>query len=308
MTSTYHQPVLLHECIQFLNIREGGIYVDGTLGGGGHTEAILQQNDSCKVIAMDADMDAIKTAKERLQLFGSRVHIEQTNFRNMAQVLQKHDIPAISGLLLDLGVSSYQLDRSQKGFSYRFDAPLSMQMNDRETFTARELLNGCEEKELAEIFFHLGEEKQSRRIARAIVKARFEQPIETTARLTQVISAVIPERFAKKTLSRIFQALRIRVNDELNNLEQILKGSPDLLETGGRVAVISYHSLEDRIVKDLYRYEASDKILDPYYPELSKSKQPRLQIVTKKPVLPSEEEIANNPRARSAKLRVAEKI
>ncbi len=308
MISTYHQPVLLHECIHYLNIRENGIYVDGTLGGGGHTEAILQQNSSCKVIAMDADMDAITTAQERLQTFSSRIRIEQTNFRNVAQVLQKHGIPAISGLLLDLGVSSHQLDRSQKGFSYRFDAPLSMQMNDRETFTARELLNGCEEKELADIFFHLGEEKQSRRIARAIIKARSEQPIETTARLTQVISAVIPERFSKKTLSRIFQALRIRVNNELDNLEKVLKGSLDLLESGGRVVVISYHSLEDRIVKDLYRNEASDKILDPYYPELSKSKKPRLRIVTKKPVLPSEEEITNNSRARSAKLRVAERI
>lgn len=308
MISTYHQPVLLHECIQYLNIRQDGIYVDGTLGGGGHTEAILQRNNTCQVIALDADMDAIKSAEERLRSFGSRVRIEQTNFRNLAQVLKKHNVPAISGLLLDLGVSSFQLDRSQKGFSYRFDAPLSMQMNDHESFTAREVVNGCDEKELADMFFHLGEERQSRRIARAIVKARSEQPIESTVRLTQVVSSVIPERFAKKTLSRIFQALRIRVNDELNNLEQILKGSLDLLETGGRVVVISYHSLEDRIVKDFYRYEASDKILDPHYPELSKSKQPRLQIVTKKPVLPSDEEIANNPRARSAKLRVAEKI
>lgn len=308
MTSTYHQPVLLHECIQYLNIHENGLYVDGTLGGGGHTEAILQQNDSCKVIAMDADLDAIKAAQERLQTFGSRVQIEQTNFRNLKQVLEKNGIPAISGLLLDLGVSSHQLDRSQKGFSYRFDAPLSMQMNDRESFTAREVVNGYDEKELANIFFHLGEEKQSRRIARAIVTARSEQPIETTARLTQVISAVIPERFAKKTLSRIYQALRICVNDELNNLKSILKDAVDVLETNGKLVVISYHSLEDRIVKDFYRYEASDKILDPRYPELSKSKQPRLQIVTKKPILPPEEEIVNNPRARSAKLRVAEKI
>lgn len=308
MTSTYHLPVLLHECIKNLNIRPNGIYVDGTLGGGGHTEAIFQQNDSCRVVAFDADRDAIRSAEERLRLFASRIIIEQTNFRHLKQILDKHKIPAISGLLLDLGVSSYQLDHSQKGFSYRFDAPLTMQMNDRETFSARTLVNDYEEKELADIFFHLGEEKHSRRIARAIVKARALRPIETTTQLAQVITQIIPERFQKKTLSRIFQSLRIQVNDELNNLRQILKDTIDVLEPRGRLVVISYHSLEDRIVKDFYRYEASDKILDPNYPELSQSKRPRLEIVTKKPILPAEEEISQNPRARSAKLRVAERI
>lgn len=308
MTLTYHQPVLLHECITYLNIRPNGIYVDGTLGGGGHTEAILQQDSSCRVFAFDADQDAVKAAAERLMPYASRISITQTNFRFLKQILDKYKIPAISGLLLDLGVSSYQLDHSQKGFSYRFDAPLTMQMNDRETFSAREVINDYGERELADIFFHLGEEKHSRRIARAIVKARAQQPIETTTRLAQVIAQVIPDRFQKKTLSRIFQAIRIQVNDELNNLRKILKDALDVLEPQGRLVVISYHSLEDRIVKEFFRYEASDKILDPNYPELSKSKQPRLEVVTRKPILPAENEILQNPRARSAKLRVAEKI
>ncbi|MBL7958934.1 16S rRNA (cytosine(1402)-N(4))-methyltransferase RsmH [bacterium] len=308
MTSTYHNPVLLHECISHLNIRPNGIYVDGTLGGGGHTEAILKQNDSCKVLAFDVDQDAIKSAQERLLPFTSRIIIEQANFRQLRQILDAHKISAINGLLLDLGVSSFQLDHSRKGFSYRFDAPLQMQMNDRESFSAREVVNEYDEKQLADIFFHLGEEKHSRRIARAITKARTQQPIETTTQLAKVIMNTIPERFAKKTLSRIFQAIRIQVNDELNNLKQALKDALDVIDTGGRLVVISYHSLEDRIVKDFYRNEASDKILDPNYPELSQSKQPRLEIVTRKPIVSAEKEVFKNPRARSAKLRVAVRI
>lgn len=306
--STYHQPVLLHECIAYLNIRANGIYVDGTLGGGGHTEAILRKNDSCRVIAIDADLDAVSEAEKRLSIWDSRIVIEHANFRHLKKILDRLRIPAISGLLLDLGVSSHQLDRSQKGFSYRFDAPLTMQMNDREGISANEVVNQYSEKKLADIFFHLGEEKNSRRIAKAIIQARSDQPILTTTRLAQTIAGVIPERFQKKTLSRIFQAIRIEVNDELNNLKHILNEALDVLEPKGRLVVISYHSLEDRIVKDFFRYEASDKILDPNYPELSKSKQARLLIVTKKPVLPAETEVAENPRARSAKLRVAEKI
>ncbi|MBL7995954.1 16S rRNA (cytosine(1402)-N(4))-methyltransferase RsmH [bacterium] len=308
MTSTYHNPVLLHECITHLNIRPNGIYVDGTLGGGGHTEAILKQNSSCKVLAFDVDQDAIKSAQERLLPFASRIIIEQANFRQLRQILDVHKISAINGLLLDLGVSSFQLDHSQKGFSYRFDAPLKMQMNDRESFSARDVVNEYDEEQLADIFFHLGEEKHSRRIARAITKSRTQQPIETTTQLARVIMNIIPERFAKKTLSRIFQAIRIQVNDELNNLRQTLNDALEIIDYGGRLAVISYHSLEDRIVKDFYRNEASDKIYDPNYPELSQSKQPRLEIVTRKPIVSAENEVHENPRARSAKLRVAVRI
>jgi 16S rRNA (cytosine1402-N4)-methyltransferase len=307
MVSTYHQPVLLHECIDYLNIRPGGIYVDGTLGGGGHSEAILERA-VCRVLAFDADSDAIAEAGKRLIRYGNRFTAEQTNFRYLRQTLEKHRIPFINGLLLDLGVSSHQLDRSAKGFSYRFDAPLGMQMNDRESFNAREIINSYDEKDMADIFFRLGEEKNSRRIARAIAEARRQRTIETTGQLTQIISRVIPERFSKKTLSRVFQALRIKVNDELNNLVQILGDSIDALAPEGRIAVISYHSLEDRIVKDFFKKEVSDKILDSNYPELSQSKQPRLRLITRKPIMPQEEEIAGNPRARSAKLRVAEKI
>ncbi len=308
MTSTYHQPVLLHECIDHLKIRPDGIYVDGTLGGGGHSEEILRQNDTCRVIALDADRDAINEAENRLKAYGERFRAVQTNFRSLKDVMDKLGVKFISGLLLDLGVSSHQLDRSAKGFSYRFDAPLSMRMDERETFTAADLVNTFPEKELMNIFFRLGEEKNSRRIARALVEARKQQPIRTTGQLAQIISGVIPERFSKKTLSRIFQALRIKVNDELNNLSLILRDAVGLLEPGGRVVVISYHSLEDRIVKDFFRMESSDKIPDLNYPELSQSKQPRLRLVAKKPIVPTEEEIAGNPRARSAKLRIAERI
>ena len=306
--TSYHQPVLLHECISYLNIRTSGIYVDGTLGGGGHSEAILRENHSCRVIAFDADLDAIRSAETRLRPYADRILIEQSNFRHLKTILDKHKILSINGLLLDLGVSSFQLDHSQKGFSYRFDAPLTMQMNDREAFTARDVVNDYSEKELADIFFHLGEERHSRKIARAIVKARTLHPIETTAQLAEEVARIIPERFQKKTLSRVFQAIRIQVNDELNSLKQVLKESLDVLEPKSRLVVLSYHSLEDRIVKEFFRYESSDKIPDLNYPELSKSKQPRLAIVIKKPILPTEEEISQNPRARSAKLRVAEKL
>jgi 16S rRNA (cytosine1402-N4)-methyltransferase len=308
MKSEYHHPVLLQTCIENLNIRPDGIYADATLGGGGHTEAILRQNDSCRVIALDADRDALLESSKRLASFGSRVIMEQSNFRNLKQILMKHHIACVHGLLLDLGVSSYQLDQSDKGFSYRFDAPLKMQMNDHESFSAYEIVNRYDEKELAEIFYRLGEEKNSRRIAKKIIESRMNKPIETTLQLAGIIAGTIPDRFAKKTLSRIFQALRIAVNDELNNLRKILEDAPAVLLPEGRLAVISYHSLEDRIVKDFLRYEAADHIADENFPEFTISKKPRFRLVHRKAIRPAEEEILNNPRARSAKLRLAERI
>ena len=308
MKSEYHTPVLLQTCIENLNIRPNGMYADGTLGGGGHAEAILRQNDSCRVIALDADHDAVSESSKRLVPFGSRVIIEQSNFRNLKQVLLKHHSRSVHGLLLDLGVSSYQLDQSDKGFSYRFDAPLKMQMNDNESFGAYEIVNRYDEKQLAEIFYRLGEEKNSRRIAKKIIESRMNKPIETTLQLAGIIALTTPDRFAKKTMSRIFQALRITVNDELNNLKKILEDAAAVLFPEGRLAVISYHSLEDRIVKDFMRYESADQLADDNFPEFTVSKKPRFRLVHRKPIRPTEEEIQNNPRARSAKLRVAERI
>jgi 16S rRNA (cytosine1402-N4)-methyltransferase len=308
MDPEYHIPVLLQTCIEMLNVQPNGMYADGTLGGGGHTEAILKQNDSCRVIAFDADKDAVLESSKRLAPFGPRVIIEQSNFRNLKSVLVKHHIPGIHGLLLDLGVSSYQLDRSDKGFSYRFDAPLKMQINDQDHFSAYEIVNHHSDRQLAEIFYRLGEEKNSRRIAKKIIESRMKKPIETTLQLAGIVTQSIPERFAKKTLSRIFQALRIAVNDELNNLKKVLDEAAEVLSPGGRLAVIAYHSLEDRIVKDFMRYESADHIIDDHFPEFTLSKKPRFRLVHRKPILPTEEEIQNNPRARSAKLRVAERI
>lgn len=304
----YHLPVLLNECIAALNLKAGGLYVDGTLGGGGHTEAILKHEPHCRVLALDADLDAIRFATERLKPFGDRVTIRQSNFRQLRQVTDELKITAIDGLLLDLGVSSFQLDASAKGFSYRLDAPLNMQMNDHESFSAYDVINGYDEKKLADIFFQYGEEKNSRRIARKITEMRRTKPISTTGELVTIISATIPERFAKKTLSRIFQAIRIEVNNELENLKTILTDATAMMNSKGRLAVMAYHSLEDRIVKDFFKSEASNVIMDENYPELSKEKTPALKIITKKPMVPSEKEMNVNPRARSAKLRIAEKL
>lgn len=304
----YHLPVLLNECISALNLKSGGMYVDGTLGGGGHTEAILKHEAHCRVLALDADLDAIRFATERLKLFGERVTIRQSNFRQLRQVTDELKITAIDGLLLDLGVSSFQLDASPKGFSYRLDTPLNMQMNDYENFSAVDVINRYDEKKLADIFFQYGEEKNSRRIARKIAEVRQAKPIATTGELVSIISGSIPERFAKKTLSRIFQAIRIEVNNELENLKTILHDAAAMMNPGGRIAVIAYHSLEDRIVKDFFKTEAANVIMNENYPELSKGKIPTLKIITKKPIIPSEKEMDINPRARSAKLRIAEKL
>ncbi|HNE83629.1 MAG TPA: 16S rRNA (cytosine(1402)-N(4))-methyltransferase RsmH [bacterium] len=304
----YHIPVLLQSCIDFLQIRPDGFYVDGTLGGGGHSAFILQQNDSCRLFAFDMDRDAIKAAGIRLAEYGDRATLINDNFRHVRSALAARGITQINGILLDLGVSSHQLDWSDKGFSYRFEAPLTMAMADDTAFTARDVVNGYSEQELARIFFHYGEEQQSRRIARTIVQQRTTTPLQTTKDLADLIRRIIPERHANKTLSRIFQAIRIEVNDELNNLRQALADATGILAIGGRIVVMSYHSLEDRIVKDFFRDEAMDKILNEHYPELSEPKTPRLKVITKKPYEATDEEIQLNPRARSVKLRVAERI
>lgn len=285
----YHTPVLLQTCIDFLRPSRGMHIVDGTLGGGGHTRAILASQEECRVIAFDADAEAIRFVTETLPT--ERLTLIHGNFRHLKERLLRLGIVAIDGLLLDLGVSSRQLDRAAKGFSYRMDAPLSMRMGD-EGPDARDVVNQYDETTLANVMYEFGEERLSRRIAKAIVKRRQKKRIESTQELADAITSVIPARHANKSLSRVFQAIRIEVNRELDNLRQALQDGVAMMRPGGRVVVLSYHSLEDRIVKNFFREESKNRVLT---------------LLTKKPMVPSTEEMKNNPRARSAKLRAAEK-
>lgn len=308
MVHTYHHPVLLQECIQWLNVQPDSVIVDATLGGGGHSEGLLTAQGLLRIIAFDADPDAVETARKRLKPFGNRFTAICANFRSLATELEKLGVTSLQGLLLDLGVSSSQLDDPTKGFTYRREAPLLMKLGPSSVKSAHEVVNTMPEEELKQIFFQLGEEKNARRIARAILERRKEAPLMTTTQLADTVRKVIPERFAKKSLSRVFQAIRIYVNDELDSLKTVLHDAVTLLSPGGRLVVISYHSLEDRIVKEFFRFEAARQIENKYYPELAEPKEQRLRMLTRKPLTPSDNEIAENPRARSAKLRVAERV
>lgn len=283
------------------------MYVDATLGGGGHAEAILQADATVRVVGIDADDDAVREAGERLRPYGDRATVVQENFRNLAAVLERSGIRSVNGILLDLGVSSYQLDRSNKGFSYRFEAPLDMRMGRGAVTTASALVNDVTERELADILFRYGEEKNARRIARTICSQRAIEPIRTTIQLAQAAGRALPGPHRNKSLSRIFQAFRIAVNDEMNNLRAVLETGTEALMPGGRIVVIAYHSLEDRIVKDYFKEAAAAEVVDPNFPEHRTPKAAALRVVTRKPVLASDSEIQSNPRARSAKLRAAEK-
>lgn len=307
--SSYHTPVLVEETLSLLLTSVRGIYVDATLGGGGHAEAILKRLDSeGRLIGLDADEDAIAAASHRLAGFGDRLIARRSNFRNLRNVIVECGIEGVEGVLFDLGVSSYQLDEPSKGFSYRSDSPLDMRMDRTESLSAREVVNDYDEDKLSEILRTYGEERQARRIARAIISSRTAKPLETGNDLARIVKELIGDRFLVKTLSRVFQAIRIEVNGELQNLKEGLSGAVDLLNPGGRMAVISYHSLEDRIVKDTMKAGAatSDTNRSKFLPPMPL--QPRLRILTKKFVGPGDLEIRSNPRARSAKLRVAEKV
>lgn len=300
--TVFHNPVLAEACADWLNIMPDGVYVDGTLGGGGHTERILLRNGSCRVIGMDYDNDAIRYAALRLQPFGNRLITVKDNFRNMKPVLHTLGFSRANGILLDLGVSSFQLDESEKGFSYRLNAPLDMRADPQSPLTAAVILRTYSERDLADVFFRFGEEKNSRRIARTIVNRREREPITTTQDLSRIIESVAGGKFFKKTLSRIFQSLRIVVNDELGNLRQALSDAWSVLVPGGRIAVITYHSLEDRIVKHFFKPVPGDD-----FPAADPRETHPWKILTKKPVIPGDGEMAGNPRSRSAKLRVAER-
>lgn len=289
--------------------RRDGVYVDATLGGGGHADAILEKLDGkgC-LVGLDADADAIETASQRLSRFGSRAILRRENFSRMKAVLSDLKIPAITGIVFDLGVSSFQLDEPSKGFSFKADDILDMRMDVRQQKTAADVVNKYEESELADIFWKYGEERYSRKIAKEVVRRRKTERIERTGELVQIVKTVIGPGFIQKSMARIFQALRMEVNQELENLQSALHVAFQMLEKGGRVVAISYHSLEDRVVKESMRKAASSKIPSGHKIVPDTVIQPLMKILTRKPVVAADEEVRANSRSRSAKLRAAEKL
>ncbi len=304
-----HIPVMLHECMEGLNIRENGIYVDGTAGGAGHSSEIARHLSNGRLVALDQDPDAVKTASERLSVFPN-AQVIRSNFRNMGQVLENLGISRVDGVLLDLGVSSYQLDTAERGFSYQKDAPLDMRMS-KEGMSAADLVNSASLDELTRILREYGEEKFAARIAHAIVSKRETAPIRTTFQLADIIKAAMPaaSRREKNPCKRSFQALRIAVNSELDALSQGIDQAFDLLAPNGRLCIITFHSLEDRMVKQKFAALCQGCICPPEFPVCVCGHTPEGRLVPRKqPILPSEEELARNRRSQSAKLRVIEKI
>jgi len=307
-----HETVLLSETIENLNINPKGIYVDGTLGGGGHSELICSRlSEEGMLIGIDQDMDAIEYAKKRLEKYSNRFMFANNNFSNIKKILEELGIEKINGIVLDLGVSSYQLDNKERGFSYMQDAELDMRMDRKRSLTAKDVVNTYPEKELQKIIKVYGEEKWASRIAKFIVQEREESEISTTGELVNIIKKAIPagaRRSGPHPAKRTFQAIRIEVNNELNILEKTVKDVSEVLEPGGRICIITFHSLEDRIIKNVYKELGTGCICPPELPICKCDKEPILKIITRKPIYPSDNETNNNPRARSAKLRVAEKI
>ncbi|MCM0080214.1 16S rRNA (cytosine(1402)-N(4))-methyltransferase RsmH [Geomonas sp. Red32] len=312
MVDFHHISVMPDEVLRALSPRSGGIYVDGTLGGAGHAGLILTASSPEGVLlGFDRDAEAIAAATERLAPFGARARIFQRNFADIAETLAGIGVEAIDGFVLDLGVSSHQLDREERGFSFMQDAPLDMRMNREEGPTAADLVNELSEGELTRIISDYGEERWAKRVASFIVKARSEQPIETTFQLVDIIKGAIPKAKWEERLhpaTRTFQGLRIAVNEELKSLEDGLAALLKLLRKGGRGAVISFHSLEDRIVKESFRAAATGCTCPKELPICVCGKVPQCKVITGKPLMASEQEVKENPRSRSAKLRVVEKI
>lgn len=306
-----HKPVMLNECIDMLNIVPSGIYVDGTLGGAGHSLEIVKKLDSGKLIAFDQDIEAIKNAKIKLKSYEDKVILIHDNFRNIKKSLEDIDIFRINGLLLDLGVSSYQLDSPERGFSYRYDAPLDMRMNQSSQISAKYIVNTYSEEDLKRIIRDYGEEKWASRIAQFIVEERMKKPIDTTGELVQIIKAAIPKKAREEEqhpAKRTFQAIRIETNHELDVIHDVLESAVELLLPGGVISVITFHSLEDRIVKNFFRDESTGCICSPEIPVCVCNHQARLRLAHRKPLVPSEEELRENPRSRSAKVRGAIKL
>ena len=306
-----HKSVLLQECIDALAIRPDGIYLDGTLGGAGHSLQIAKRLTTGRLIGVDRDETALCAAKQRLADYVARVTLVHANFSELTHILQELQISGVDGMLFDLGVSSPQLDEAERGFSYMADAPLDMRMDRSEHLTAADVVNHWPQEELRRILYAYGEERYAPQIAAAIVRRRQERPIETTLELADVIrSAMPPQALREKQhpAKRSFQAIRIAVNDELGAIERLMKDAVACLNKGGRLAVITFHSLEDRIVKNAMQEAARGCTCPPEFPVCVCGKKPSVRILTRKPIVSGERELAENPRARSAKLRVAEKL
>ncbi len=304
----HHTPVMLDECLNYLITDPSGAYFDGTLGFGGHSQGILNKlKADGKLVATDFDSDAFSFSKTK---FGKdkRVSLYNFNFSLIDIIAKIESIEFFNGILADLGVSSFQLDNVGSGFTFREDTKLDMRMDKQKTVTAADVLNTYSEEEIANIIFSFGEEKNSRKIARRIIEKRKVNSINTTGKLSEIISELVPPNYRQKTLARVFQALRIFVNDELENLKLFMVNALGVMKKGSRIVIISYHSLEDRIVKDFFREQATESLSPKLDPFGVVKKERKLKILTKKPLLPSEEEIKNNYRARSAKLRAAERI
>ena len=311
MDQAKHVPVLLHECLDGLNIRPDGIYVDGTLGLGGHSFEIASRLTTGRLIGIDRDPTAIERAGKRLAVFGGIVTLVHGNFSDTASILDSLDIDSVDGMLFDLGVSSPQLDEAQRGFSYRVEAPLDMRMDTSGKLTAYEVVNTWDEARLNRILWDYGEERYARRITAAILAAREEKPIESTQELVEIIKSAMPAaalREKQHPAKRSFQAIRIAVNDELSAIASMMETAPDKLKIGGRLCVISFHSLEDRLIKSGIASRENGCTCPREAPVCTCGFVRTLKSVSRKPILPSEEEIAENPRSRSAKLRVAERV
>lgn len=306
-----HISVLLNETIDSLNVKPDGVYVDGTLGGGGHALEICKRlGPHGRLIGIDQDMDAIRAAGERLKDYADKVTIVHSNYQDIDSVLRDLSVSGVDGIVLDLGVSSYQLDNVERGFTYREDTLLDMRMDQSQTMTARDIVNGYSEQELFRVIRDYGEDSFAKNIAKHIVRARQDKPIETTGELNDIIRAAIPAKVRQNgghPSKKTFQAIRIELNRELFVLEQSLDNMIELLNPGGRLAVITFHSLEDRIVKNIFRKNMNPCICPPEFPVCTCGRIPTGRVVTRKPILPDENEIQSNKRAKSSKLRVFEK-
>ena len=311
MKEFHHVSVLLQECIDGLNIKPDGIYVDGTLGGAGHSSQIAQRLTTGRLIGIDRDPVALAAAGKRLEPYADRVTLVHSNFCEMAQVLSDLGIDGVDGILMDLGVSSPQLDDGERGFSYMVDAPLDMRMNGEDALSAQTVVNTWSQEELKRILYTYGEERYAPQIAAAICRRRAQKPIETTLELVDIIRSAMPPaalREKQHPAKRSFQAIRIAVNDELGSVEKAMEVAIPLLNPGGRLAIITFHSLEDRIVKTAMADASKGCTCPPNFPVCVCGKKPKVKIISRKPIVSGAEELEANPRARSAKLRVCEKL